>query len=1210
MSKIKDSKYKILVFIIMIGIICFNIKPITKEFSKENKNKKDGNTETNIIYNKNMVDVENLIGRYQFNYTGATNRMYQNGPRDEETGYSHLEELSEYEEGEWPSSSGGYIDKKYNIIDGVEGNVKKAYLVLEFNRIENSHTYPITLVYGGEDGTPKVSKKVYVSDVVLRSSGDITNSAAYLDITDWFNENGYGWYYVSNIPYAKDADTSADWKIVLIEENEKLPVRMLKLQFGSAYTGSDYRYLSIEGDGIVTKKSGNVTGQFLYNITNVDGKGCGSVQVASGNDDDIKTYDYSNVIATNGYRTASTPLDFLKSRNTIPIKTKTNFTTNFTTDFGTQYVGSDVELLDIDGTTDAHNIVIPNNQRKIAIRYKGAGYVLVTNILGMAIDIDVANYESVQKAELKENDDGRVTVSGTTTCTSELENVGLYEGVIEVTIDDNLVLDPETIQATFKDSEGNENILDSSMWSVDGNVITFKFGANSEARSKTGDSISYSFKSLANKAPGAYRINNTVKTTGKLVATGLENTTIDTDYKMDNVGWTTSTVYIPVQNDLVIDPNGGKYKNKTTKYIARGITNHETYNVDIPEKEGYALWKWELVSEDNGAEVVDRTHIIMGDSDTEVKAIYYEDVNNNKIPDIEEYRTIRYTDGLANEEIFEDQVTEKLFDGDNTPLFNGSTPVRRNYLFIGWDNEVTEKVNGSKIYTAVWVDDKNNNGIADSEEEKYTITYEDGVNNTAFTKQIYSDLVVDLDTPKFNGTPRRSKYIFDKWNPIVSDKVVNSVTYAATWKEDRNENGIADEDETKYTITYTDGINGQSFRNQVYNNLIVGDDTPIFNGEPTRDSYVFSGWNPQVDSKVRASATYTAIWKEDRNKNNIADENEEKFTVVYSDGLNNRVFSEQKYFNLLIGEDTPKYNGTPTRDKYIFTGWSPIVSEKVNGNITYVAIWEEDFNSDGVIDKEQPRYTVVYEDGVDNNIFNKQVFDNILPNMDTPVYNGSTPIRNEYVFIGWNPSIDNKVTKNVIYIAQWKEDKNKNGIADDTEPKYTIVYKDGADNELFEPIEYKILVGLKTPKFYENLERSGYIFTGWSPVIGEYVSDNVTYVAQWEKDINRDNIPDVQQNFYKARYVDGKNEEIFKDIVYENILEGTNPPTPDKEVTKRVGYKLSGWSKQIYGDETIFVAQWEEVENPNTSDNIIKFIALFTTSLIGIYILKRAKKYS
>ena len=127
----------------------------------------------------------------------------------------------------------------------------------------------------------------------------------------------------------------------------------------------------------------------------------------------------------------------------------------------------------------------------------------------------------------------------------------------------------------------------------------------------------------------------------------------------------------------------------------------------------------------------------------------------------------------------------------------------------------------------------------------------------------------------------------------------------------------------------------------MYDNLLSGTATPAFNATPTRDGYVFAGWNPEVAEKVTANVTYTAQWKEDKNHNGIADEDEEKYIVTYTDGVDGEeVFADQVYDNLLSGTATPAFNGTPTRDGYVFTGWEPEVADTVTGNATYVAQWK------------------------------------------------------------------------------------------------------------------------------------------------------------------------------------------------------------------------------------------------------------------------------
>ena len=72
---------------------------------------------------------------------------------------------------------------------------------------------------------------------------------------------------------------------------------------------------------------------------------------------------------------------------------------------------------------------------------------------------------------------------------------------------------------------------------------------------------------------------------------------------------------------------------------------------------------------------------------------------------------------------------------------------------------------------------------------------------------------------------------------------------------------------SEYTVTYTDGVDGEViFDDQSY---IVksGDPTPAFlidgaSAEPSREGYVFLGWSPAVAETVTADATYTAQWEE------------------------------------------------------------------------------------------------------------------------------------------------------------------------------------------------------------------------------------------------------------------------------------------------------------------------------------------------------------
>ncbi|MGN8896750.1 S-layer homology domain-containing protein, partial [Flavonifractor sp. HCP28S3_F3] len=115
---------------------------------------------------------------------------------------------------------------------------------------------------------------------------------------------------------------------------------------------------------------------------------------------------------------------------------------------------------------------------------------------------------------------------------------------------------------------------------------------------------------------------------------------------------------------------------------------------------------------------------------------------------------------------------------------------------------------------------------------------------------------------------------------------------------------------------------------------------------------------------------------------------------------------------------TPAFNGTPTREGYQFTGWEPEVEETVTENATYVAQWEE---------TPAETFTVTYTDGVDGEeIFADQVTRNLKSGTATPAFNG-TPTREGYQFTGWEPEVEETVTENATYVAQWSENSSGSG---------------------------------------------------------------------------------------------------------------------------------------------------------------------------------------
>lgn len=103
-------------------------------------------------------------------------------------------------------------------------------------------------------------------------------------------------------------------------------------------------------------------------------------------------------------------------------------------------------------------------------------------------------------------------------------------------------------------------------------------------------------------------------------------------------------------------------------------------------------------------------------------------------------------------------------------------------------------------------------------------------------------------------TPTRTGYTFKFWsregqNGDVTGQTVNGWTNLyAVWEKNT------------YTVTYTDGVNGEAFADQAYT-AKYEDATPAFEGTPTRKGFVFDGWTPEVAETVTDDATYTAQWK-------------------------------------------------------------------------------------------------------------------------------------------------------------------------------------------------------------------------------------------------------------------------------------------------------------------------------------------------------------
>ena len=636
--------------------------------------------------------------------------------------------------------------------------------------------------------------------------------------------------------------------------------------------------------------------------------------------------------------------------------------------------------------------------------------------------------------------------------------------------------------------------------------------------------------------------------------------------------------------------------------------------------------------------------------------------------------TVTYTDGV-NGEAFADQAYTAKYE-DATPAFEG-TPARAGYKFLGWEPTVAETVTENATYVAQW-------------EKLYTVTYTDGVDGKAFKDDVHSDLEKDTPTPAFSGgTPTRKGFVFDGWNPEVAETVTEDVTYTAQWKPVQPD---------KKAI---EGAIGRGV-------AVVCDNQNVNHGEkkykPTLGEYTVSnvmgtaadGYTCTVTvraakfiekySSDMGDAVHTLIAGEPAEKTIELKWNGEKWVAetelpVTFHTLCPPEQPSKKDIEGAIGRgvkivcDNQNVNHwgkdyKPTQGEYTVSDVTGTASEGYTCTITVKAAKiVEKYSSDmgkthALIVGEQPEKTVELKwDG------EKWVAKTELPitfHVECPP---EKPTYDELKGLGINAKVDCTTTTahndksytliegtyNVSdperkgtaytciltvnakdYVAKYNAEENVGPhTLDDRDSKtieltwngekwtaaetrvtfnvkcelLTVTYTDGVKGEeVFEDVVYNdIPYGTNTPAFgTKDPTRKGYKFLGWEPVVADTVTENATYVAQWEK-------------LYTVTYTDGVKGKAFKDQVYSDLESGTDTPKFDGKPTRK-GYTFTGWSPKVTDTVTkdvTYVAQWKSTKNgkdnvPKTGDSeivmVLGSVLLFSfcgAAAVSVYDRKR-----
>ena len=278
-------------------------------------------------------------------------------------------------------------------------------------------------------------------------------------------------------------------------------------------------------------------------------------------------------------------------------------------------------------------------------------------------------------------------------------------------------------------------------------------------------------------------------------------------------------------------------------------------------------------------------------------------------------------------------------------------------------------------------------------------------------KTITMPTVTAIDVVEINGVTVSFK---DGDTPVFTGKVPEGAGYAFRcewWSLDKNTGLVSTEPEWggdiyKNKITAFEA--GKTYHYGVYVTAYTAD------------------ISPNAKLKINGQeVSYTRIGSDDETQSFWVETNltmtpeaggttpSEKYTVTYTDGVDDEEIFEDQTYTVASGEATPDFDGTPTREGYLFAGWSPEVAKTVTGNATYTAQWEQLPPAE--------TYTVTYTDGVDDEeIFEDQTY-TVESGEATPDFDG-TPTREGYTFAGWEPAVAEYVTDDAIYEATWTSD--------------------------------------------------------------------------------------------------------------------------------------------------------------------------------------------
>ena len=615
--------------------------------------------------------------------------------------------------------------------------------------------------------------------------------------------------------------------------------------------------------------------------------------------------------------------------------------------------------------------------------------------------------------------------------------------------------------------------------------------------------------------------------------------------------WTMDEV-VPDKFALSLDANDGQFADGTNLFVREFEEGETVLTPGVPTREGFRFNGW---VDDNG-------------NTADVPATMPGNIVSLHADWAELYDVTYMVDGTEYE-----VLTDAAALGDPVPATTKGEPTKEGYIFAGWVDNTTEiTVNempaADLVLKATWTP-----VIPDT----YKLSYYDG--STLLKAEQYAE---GADIADYTPGPKMG-YTFNGWTGMPADKKMpaEDLVVFADWKA------------KEHTITlnanhgqFADGTEMFIETDVPYGTKLSG----VVPAEPTREGYTFDCWLNNDGMPTTIPETMPDI-----NISLIAKWTPNRYTITFDSNGGTPVAP----ITLPYDEEVTAPEN-PTREGFIFKGWSPEVPETMPAkDMTVVAQWEAEQTTE--------TYTLKYDAlggrFADNS--GVKTFElaegEAIPTVDTPTRDG-------FEFVKWNgvPADGKMPASDVTITAEWKEvavkthkvtyylvkggtaydeknfeegetivnpadptvegftfkgwtDENGNPLPEkmgdkDIEAfavlevnKYKVTYI--VDGEVYQ--EYTdVAYGSEVPVPASPAGDETRLFAGWQPTVEAVMpAHDLTYTAAWV------DAPVEGEEYTVTYYVDG---EIYRTYI---VKEGEAVPVP--ETPKKFGYKFVGWDPEV-----------------------------------------------